>query len=1206
MSHDPWRDDDPEDAPRSVTGKDARSRWRPVLWLSGGGLVLIVMAVAVVLAWPAVQRYMTPRVALHRSADEQRGEAAGAFGGFDPAADPTAGLSPAERTERAEILALFQRMETAVRAGDDEATLTLVDLPRLFTRIKQTGSVVGWSLNDRRDFQVRVTGSCTPDGFYSHIQVVAIVPAADEPGTRVVYALARDEGQDDQNEVRFWVARHGRTWKVYDWERLDVGKSKSREWATIAWHTKRGTLGDFDLRSAALARLKKQIEAGDLTAARTTLLAVERLRCPPEFTDNHLTVNGYYWLWLHANDEAARSFEKVSHPEDVPGAWYGLMLARQWSHPRQALANALKYEAALGAKVSFCETKAQILVRLGRKSEAMAEWKKILRSDANHDAALTGLLLLLPEQDKAAFAEHLDKTADPVQTAGKLAPMIAWRDEAALSFLIDYIRARRPEAIELKSLVAMKHSTAGDHALAADAHLQLVLAETDAAKKQSHATSYLSAMTELGRIVEGFDALPSAVQPDALDRLANEFFEDESDLSRGEFEQVLSHFRQGHPDNLRAVVHAVGLAVRDKRFDEAERDARAAIKQLDETAAKNRGDFPPAHKPSDAHADNDEDDNLRISLRHHLAKALCHLGRVDEAWELLPAESRFQQLAWIVESDGPSDRLGELIRLQSISQPGDPEIFYYRGRLNERAGRTDEAIAEYRRALAKAGDNPPGKYQSALRHLFVVTDRWLEFYESPSYDDTQLESLAGELVRLRKWQPFDELLKRHLDPAGRTRLAATASEAAWERQRYAECAEFCAWALKSPESGLQEWQRGTVRERQLVSLLRLKQFDEAKTLAAWFRDDHADPLAPAVVSAAAGNLADALALALASTAEEGSAAGSANSLYQHSEVGGIFLRDEFASLHEKFPVELPYFVSNRTALVLLKSPSEIDERQLAAIVQLAVGAEAAVREPALPGTAVKEPNVPDSNVPPPAIEVQVLTAHDPSLRAYRIRFGSAGLWVVAGTGRFDSTWNVAESAANDSPDQAALRAAVTGSKGYVMIGTVGWTNSDRERLSDLARRVARRLAGPSTVAIQLGQTFQLHAPDDTLLDQWQATNSVGERTNPHALDLEYKPVDTVAATRRFQNELAIAARAFKPDQAEPLEILVTAITDPVLDPVTIRVTKVTHHYNTFGFEGVVTSPCLTLPDLRAGLPVNIHQHQVQAWRTGDTEFHRRP
>ncbi len=1191
MSDDHWENDESGEIDRPSNKADRRSHWRPVLWVSGGGLALVGVVVALVLAWPTVQRAMTPVVAQHRSAAEQRSEAAAAFGGFDPAAGPTAGLSPAERTERAEILALFQQMETATRAGDEEATLKLVDLPRLFTRIKQTGRVVGWSLNERRDFQVRVTGSCTPDGFYAHVQLVAIVPVADDAGTRVVYALAHDEAQDDQNEVRFWIARHGRTWKVYDWERLDVGMSKSQEWAAIAWHTKAGTLGDFDLRSAAIAKLKRQIEAGEHAAARTTLVAIERLRCPADFTDTHLTVNGYYWLWLHANDEAARSFEKVSHPEDVPGAWYGLMLARQWSHPQQALANALQYEAALGAKVSLCETKAQILVRLGRKSEAAADWRKILRSDANHDAALTGLLLLLPEQDKSAFAEHLDKTTAPVQTAAKLAPMIAWRDEAALSFLIDYIRARRPESPEVKSLTAMKHSAAGDHALAAETHLQLLLAETDAAKQRSHASSYLSAMTELGRIVEGFDALPSAVQPAAFDRLANEFFEDESDLSRDEFEQVLAHFRQRHPDNLRAVVHVVGLAVRDKRFDEAERDARAALKRLDEQASKNGGITPPAREPPDEQGADDNDDNLRISLRYHLAKALCHLGRVDEAWELLPAESRFQQLAWIVEGDGPSDRLRELIQLQTVSQPADPEISYYRGRLDERAGRTDEAIAEYRQALAKAAGKPLGKYQYALRHLFVITDRWLEFYESPSYDDTQLESLADELVRLRKWQSFDELMNRHLDPKGRTRLAAVASEAAWERQRYADCAELCFWALKSPDSGLQEWQRGTVRTRQLVSLLRQKKFDEAQTLAARFRDDNAEPLAPAVVSAAAGNFADALSIALTSTVEGGSVGGSAISLYQHSEVGGIFLRDEFASLHEKLPVELPYVVSSETALVLLKSPSEIDERQLATIVQQAVSAE---------------PNAPEPNAPPPTIEVQVLTAHDPGLRAYRVGFGSAGLWLVAGTGRFDSTWSVAESASNDSPEQAALRAAVIGSNGYLLIGTVGWTTSDRERLSDLARRVARRLAGPSTVAIQLGQTFQLHAPDDTLLDLWQATNSIGERTNPRALTLEYKPVDTVAATRQFQNELVIAARAFKPDQSAPLEIIVTAITDPVLDPVTIRVTKVTRLYNTFAFEGVVKSPSLTLPELRTGLPVNIRQHQVQAWRSGDTDFHWRP
>ncbi len=1178
MSRNRRVNDEPEEIGHYLIEEEPRSFWRPVLWVAGGGLVVAVVGVAAAFLWLAAQRATAPTVTQLRSPVELRSEATRVLADFDPSADPTLGLSPTELAERQEILALFGQFESATRADDKKALRKLIDVPRLFARVVQTGKMTPRSRAERVDLQMQVGDSIEPSHFWKRLQVAGIVPVADAPETRVVYVVGRKDEDDSQTEVRFWVARHRGGWKVYDWERLDLAMRESLSFAVIARHTQLGTLNDVNLRNAALVKFRKERDAGDHAAARTTLLGVESLRRPPEFTDYDNVVNGYYWLSMSANDDAARCFEKVSHPEEAPGAWFGLMLARRWSRPQQALSAAEKYEAALGRSVTLCETKAQILAQLGRKSEAAAEWSRVLRIDANRKAALNELLVLLPERDKGTFAVQLDKTTDPVQTARDVATMIAWRDEAALTFLIDYVRSRRPAAPELKSLAALKHAVAGDHAQAAEAQLQLLLAETDAEKQREHATSYLSAMTQLGRVVEGFDTLPLAVQPAALEELAYPFMEDESDLSRGEFEQVLARFRQRHPDDLPSVAHVVGLALRDKHYDEAERDVRAALKRLDEQASKNgTPEKPPNGPPGMRGADNDA--ALRLSLQRQLATALCRLGRIDEAWSLVPAESRFQELAWIVESDGPSDRLSDLIRLQEANQPNDPDVHFSRGRLAERAGRTDEAIAEYRQALTKSAGKTPWKFQHALRHLLTVTDRWQEYFDSPAYDDTQLESLAADLVRSRKWQSFDELMNRRLDSPGRARLASPASEAAWERQRYADCAEFCALALKSSDSNLPEWQRGRLRERQLAALLRQKNFDQAKALATQFRDEKVDPLAPAIVCAAAGDFADALAIAKASAEE----AGSASKLYHHSEVGGIFVRDEFASLHEKFPVEFPYFAFTRTAVVLLKSPSEIDERQLADIAKQAIG----------PGSTA---------------EVQSLTAHNPRLRAYRIGdgVGSASLWLVAGTGWFDSGWTLPESVADDSPEQTALRTAIAESGGYLMIGIAGWTDADREQLSDAARRLTRRLIDPSTVAVQLDQNYELHAPHDTLLDQWMESRPVGDRSHHLALRLRYESPDTIVSSRQFQHELTLAARAFQKDDTAPLEIIIASIADPVLDPLTIRVTRVSRNYNSFAFDGVLQTSSLSLPELRAGLPMHIGQHLIQAWRSGDTEFHWRP
>ncbi|MBC8114695.1 MAG: hypothetical protein H7062_09985, partial [Candidatus Saccharimonas sp.] len=1132
---------------------------------------------AAAFVWLASQRAMSPTVTQHRAPAELRSEAARVFGGFDPSADPTVGLNPTERTEREEILTMIRQLEAATRADDKGAIRKLVDVPRLFARIRQTGKLALWSRWDQLELQMQVGDSCQPGDFRDRYQVVGIVPVADAPETRVVYAVAGEGGEHDQPPVRLWVARHGREWKVYDWERLDLGLSQSWHWAVMASHHRAGTLGDFELHSAMLTKFREQYEAGDPVAARKTLIASEQLRCPPEFADYDSVTTGYYWRWIHADEDAARCFEKVSRPEEAPGSWWGLMWARQRTHPKQALSAAEKYEAAFGPSPPLCEAKAEILNRLGRKSEAATEWRNVLRLDANHNTALRELLVLLPERDKSAFAEHLDRTTDPPKTAGNLATMVAWHDEAALSFLIDYVRTRQPAAPELASLTALQHSVVGDHEQAAESHLKILLSETDAAQQRDHATRYLGAMTQLGRVVEGFDNVPPAIQPATFDDLASRYFDGESELSRDEFHQVLAHFRQRHPDSPRGDSHTVTLALHDERYADAVRDARAALRRLDEQTSKSGEAPPPANALPAAH-DTDDNANPRAALQQQLATALCHTGGIDEAWNLLPPDSRFSQLAWIANAGGHRDRVNELIRLQSASQPEDPDIPYFRARLAEQANRIDEAIGEYKLALTKSAASRRQDIKYALRQLLVKEGRWQEYYDSKYYDDTELESIAADLVRSQKWQLFDELMNRRFDPPGRARLAEHASEAAWERKRFAECADHCELALQSPESGLQEWRRATLRARQLASLIRQQKFDQARTLANRLRDDHTDIQAPAIVCAAAGELVNALAIAKVSADE----ARSAYVLYHHAEVGEIFLRDEFAELHQKFPVELTYdSVSDRTAVVLLKVPSEIDERQLAVIVQEAVG----------PGTTA---------------DVHSLSTRDPQCRAYCVGLGSASVWLVAGNGRLDPSWKLPEPGDDETPERAALRTAIAASGGYLLVGTAGWTNTAADRVKETARRVVRRFVGESAVAVQLIPDWNVHAPDDTLLDQWEATGSVDSRANRGALRMKFEPADTVVAIRQFQNELSAAARTFDKHQAPALEIIAASIQEPLLDPLTIRVTKVSRSYGNVRFEGVLQTSSLAVPALRSGLAVQISQHQVHAWRSGGSEFRWRP
>ena len=51
----------------------------------------------------------------------------------------------------------------------------------------------------------------------------------DDPDSRVVCAHGWDE-DENQAEIRLWIGRSKSGWKLYDWERLDLGLAESRDW----------------------------------------------------------------------------------------------------------------------------------------------------------------------------------------------------------------------------------------------------------------------------------------------------------------------------------------------------------------------------------------------------------------------------------------------------------------------------------------------------------------------------------------------------------------------------------------------------------------------------------------------------------------------------------------------------------------------------------------------------------------------------------------------------------------------------------------------------------------------------------------------------------------------------------------------------------------------------------------------------------------
>jgi hypothetical protein len=113
--------------------------------------------------------------------------------------------------------------------ADDAAFYELVDFDRFLARIKLTGVLSNWNVFEIATLRTQFRDGIETDQHWTRLAVVNVVTPLDDPDSRVVYAHGWDE-DENQAEIRLWIGRSKSGWKLYDWERLDLGLAESRDW----------------------------------------------------------------------------------------------------------------------------------------------------------------------------------------------------------------------------------------------------------------------------------------------------------------------------------------------------------------------------------------------------------------------------------------------------------------------------------------------------------------------------------------------------------------------------------------------------------------------------------------------------------------------------------------------------------------------------------------------------------------------------------------------------------------------------------------------------------------------------------------------------------------------------------------------------------------------------------------------------------------
>ncbi len=1137
--------------------------------------LLVASAVCVSLAviWLFVARLrsrlgspsVSSTVTRQRDAAADRAEAVRVYGRFDAIDERTRQRSPAERAERAAIDALVDQLESCAASDDDARFRELVDFDRLVKRIESTGWIVGWSGLQRKVLLSELGQWATVEPHWHQIVVAGVITPPDDRDSRILYTFTQNE-TGDPAEFRFWIGRAGAGWKLYDWERLDLGLSASEEWGFYCGYRGAPQLDGFVRWSELVVAADALTAAGEYDAAEEKLRLAESQLVPPELNDYHWLLTGHRWRALGKADDMERCYAAVRRPNDAPGVYYSRMAAQRWSDPAEALKWAERYQRAVGPTPDLLEVKAQLLTALNRREEAASEWGRLVRIQPDHAAALTELYLALPARGKRAFETQLAQLEDPVAAAVQIAPSVGYRDYHGLAFLIDYLQRNAPDAAGTWYVNGLACQLDGRYDEAAGAYRHAFEQETDDPTRTTYVNAYVAAMIADGRVLEAIRRVPD--WKPVFQWLSYDYDDGESTLTDEEYRQLVALYTAQFPDDLTGLYRQASLAMDQERYGEAEQAARRVLAQ---TSMAGRGDGDGAETGSD------DPETYREFASVILANALWKQGRREAA--LAVGDDRDERLGQLARAAVAELRWDDARRLLEMSRPDDAagEAWreYVAGSLAAHERRWDDAVAHLQRAADAAAESDRWLFDRRFLEACIRSGRWQAYYEDHANRNEAFAALANQCVVDAEWDVLRALIAAHErrfphDPQSTKHQA----ELAWADEQYGAYDRLASQLLHGAnQDATSGYQRDYIEQRQLKALLRSGDFNQAMELARMKQRRDNDVAMLAIVQAAVGNLADAQRWARQAAAADKDAA----EFYTDDVVGTVFLDDRFAALHDEFPVGLSASPST-VAVFVLDAPRPLAADDVAAaLTRLGAGATTDV-------------------VPLPHADKNVTSA-------WAVRRGKASVWLATGDGKFDP-WEAADKS-------APLAAPVEHGRAWLAVGTAAWTEPDGEQAEALARRLGVALAAGHLTALRTRepagwQRPLVLPPRDDVIDTWQTSGEV-KPLRDIAVYLKAPNLNgDVAANRAFGRGLREAVRTFEHSRYAKLEVWACVATSPAVDPVHLDVTAVERDYGSLKFDGVLRNDSVLVGQLRAGLPMRLSEFQVRRWRLDDGPIVERP
>lgn len=814
-----------------------------------------------------------------------------------------------------ELKLFFDRLIEASLTENAITLRNMFDEERYFQQVQDCGVISTMTSFEKKTLRENLRERCFGTGWANHV-IIHVDPLS-KPSEYLVYVHLSNEDNTSEDNYRFWLARSNRGWKLFDWELIEFGMSKSVEDALLFEYSLDHGRDEFLSCTHDLGAAFKLLEQGEHQKAADKIREAERRNVHPKFKNNASLRIAYAWSHLSAWRECLDATERISSPDLVPG-YYSMQVQvyDRWRHSQKVADLAAKHEVVAGIDPFVVEARCRALEELSRLEEAVPALRKWLRWAPENMQAMQYFGRALPEDQQNLLIEHLERVSDPAQTAVTLVEHLAYSDELEMSrLLVKFVEQTDPEAARVDYLRGLVERTEGNFEQAAELILKAQQAEQDEELKSTYLWEYIGSMVDLGKIVEAYESLED--RNEAFQSLAEwiDLDEDDSLTARQNMQSLIEAHRQTHPDDPWLHYYTAVLREAEQRYEEAS----AALQEAART----------------------DDEDLLSMVEYRRVDVLLAVDRAQEAYESAEnPDETFRQIAGYYQRNEKPEELRELIETHKSAFPDNPWLNYYRGVAYLLEEKFDEAEAIFEReSQSSEVEYVQNSSRSSLHDSMFESKGAVEAYRQQNLSEEVFQRYANRLFYDDNFDELKALVHLHeLHHPEDVNLLSWKVDELWRAKDYAAIVHNYSEMHPAEEGPSRPWQYEGLEDQVLRSFLRLNRFPEAIAYAdSRFQEDgQVDNLL--IAHLAAGNLDE----AREAFKLHNDSTWSLSAIYSDEDVGERLHSEEFRSLREQFPPPLPYYPLAEIAVLFLDEPSEFDSGRLHELVDSLVEGEVIV------------------------------------------------------------------------------------------------------------------------------------------------------------------------------------------------------------------------------------------------------------------------